>query len=101
VPQDADEIRRQLRTLLSRQLEPASWDEVDDALEAIARALDAGDQHAVARERARIRKIGSRRFSRGVDPRLGKPDRRPASETTRALTNVVIDRLVPRQGGSA
>ena len=100
MPQNPDEIRRQLRTLLSRRLEQASWEEIDDALMTIASALEAGNERAVDRERARIRKISSRRFSCGVDPRLGQPDRRPVSETTKALTNKVIDRLVPRQGGA-
>jgi hypothetical protein len=95
VSQDSDEIRRQIRTLLARQLEPAAWAEIDDALATIVAALDRGDDATVARQRARIREAASRRFSRGVDARLGQPDRRPAAETTRTLTNKVVDRLAP------
>ena len=93
--QDSDEIRRQIRTLLTRRLEPSAWAEIDDALAAIIEALDIGDDAAVARQRRRMREVASRRFSRGVDPRLGQPDRRPAAETTRTLTNKVVDRLAP------
>jgi uncharacterized membrane protein YgcG len=95
MPGRPDEIGQELRDLLSRELEPERWSEVNTALSALAAALDAGDDAAVRRQRNALDRLGSRRISRGVNPAMGRPEPRPAGPDTVDLVNHIVDRLVP------
>jgi hypothetical protein len=95
MPGRPDEIGQELRDLLSRELEPERWSEVNTALRALAAALDGGDDAGVRRQRNALDRLGSRRISRGVNPAMGRPEPRPAGPDTVDLVNHIVDSLVP------
>jgi hypothetical protein len=100
MPGGPDEIEQELRDLLSRELEPDRWTEVNRVLVALAAALDGGDGAGVRRQRNAIDRLSSRRISRGVNPAMGTPDPRPAGSDTVDLVNHIVDRLIPSRPGA-
>jgi hypothetical protein len=95
MPGQPEEIEEELRDLLSRRLPDETWAEVDQALRTMADALAAGDDDAVQRQRDELDSFGARRISRGVNPAMGKPDLRPAGQTTAELVNHIVAHLTP------
>ncbi|MDI6097225.1 hypothetical protein QLQ12_01200 [Actinoplanes sp. NEAU-A12] len=90
-----DPTVRLLRAVPHWTLSPALWEEVDEVVQRVHRALRAGDIAAARAAASVLSLCGPHRVGRSVNARMGAVTGAGVSTGTRDLINELVHRLTP------